>query len=415
MAKARVRVRPETGKLLIDFVFNGVRCREQTDLKDNQANRRRLQALAKRIDAEIVLGTFDYSKTFPNSKRANKLASVLTSSSVPAAAGSEGGMEKPKADVPTFKEFAKDWFLEQEVGWKRSYRTKLRDIYERYLQPAFGNQVVSDIQKSDILQFRAQLAKVPHGKEKALSASRINQIMNLHKQILDEAADRFDFNTPFRRIKPLNVGRTNVDPFSLEEVQTFLDTLDPAWRPYFIVRFFSGMRTSEVDGLKWQYVDFERREILVREARVHGETETTKTDGSVRDIQMSGVVYEALLEQKERTGDRSEYVFCTRHGYPLIYRNVNNRIWYPTLNKAGLKRRNPYQTRHTAATLWLAAGESPEWIARQMGHANTKMLFTVYSRFVPNLTRRDGSAMERLLRSRMGTSVSSEEGEVSDE
>ena len=414
MAKARVRVRPETGKLLIDFVFNGVRCREQTDLKDNQANRRRLQALAKRIDAEIVLGTFDYSKTFPNSKRANKLASVLTSSSVPAAAGSEGGMEKPKADVPTFKEFAKDWFLEQEVGWKRSYRTKLRDIYERYLQPAFGNQVVSDIQKSDILQFRAQLAKVPHGKEKALSASRINQIMNLHKQILDEAADRFDFNTPFRRIKPLNVGRTNVDPLSLEEVQTFLDTLDPAWRPYFIVRFFSGMRTSEVDGLKWQYVDFERREILVREARVHGETETTKTDGSVRDIQMSGVVYDALLEQKERTGDRSEYVFCTRHGYPLIYRNVNNRIWYPTLNKAGLKRRNPYQTRHTAATLWLAAGESPEWIARQMGHANTKMLFTVYSRFVPNLTRRDGSAMERLLRSRLGTSVSPGEGEVSD-
>jgi integrase len=62
-----------------------------------------------------------------------------------------------------------------------------------------------------------------------------------------------------------------------------------------------------------------------------------------------------------------------------------------------LKRRNPYQTRHTAATLWLASGESPEWIARQMGHSNTKMLFTVYSRYVPNLTRQDGSAFERLL------------------
>ena len=35
-----------------------------------------------------------------------------------------------------------------------------------------------------------------------------------------------------------------------------------------------------------------------------------------------------------------------------------------------------------------------------MGHSNTRMLFTVYSRFVPNLTHRDGSAMERLLRSR---------------
>jgi integrase len=56
--------------------------------------------------------------------------------------------------------------------------------------------------------------------------------------------------------------------------------------------------------------------------------------------------------------------------------------------------------RHTAATLWLAAGEAPEWIARQLGHASTEMLFRVYSRYVPNLTRRDGSAIDRLLASR---------------
>ena len=52
--------------------------------------------------------------------------------------------------------------------------------------------------------------------------------------------------------------------------------------------------------------------------------------------------------------------------------------------------------RHTAATLWLASGEAPEWIARQLGHTTTEMLFRVYSRYVPNLTRNDGSAMDRL-------------------
>ncbi len=77
------------------------------------------------------------------------------------------------------------------------------------------------------------------------------------------------------------------------------------------------------------------------------------------------------------------------------------RIWFPTLNYLGLKRRRPYQTRHTMATLWLASGENPEWIARQMGHTSTEMLFTVYSRFVPNLTRQDGSAFENLLLARM--------------
>jgi integrase len=59
--------------------------------------------------------------------------------------------------------------------------------------------------------------------------------------------------------------------------------------------------------------------------------------------------------------------------------------------------------RHTAATLWLASGEAPEWVARQLGHSSTQMLFTVYSRFVPNMTRQDGSAIDRLLASRFAT------------
>ena len=67
------------------------------------------------------------------------------------------------------------------------------------------------------------------------------------------------------------------------------------------------------------------------------------------------------------------------------------------LQVLGLDRRRPYETRHTCATLWLAAGEAPEWIARQLGHTTTEMLFRVYSRYVPNLTRRDGSAFENLV------------------
>ena len=73
------------------------------------------------------------------------------------------------------------------------------------------------------------------------------------------------------------------------------------------------------------------------------------------------------------------------------------------LEDLGIPYRRPYDTRHTAATLMVAAGESPEWVARQLGHANTKMLFTVYSKFVPNLTRNDGSALDRLLSSSVNT------------
>ena len=408
MANVTVRTRKETGKLYFDFLYQGQRCREQTALDNTPGNRRQLERVAKKMEAEITLGTFNYAETFPSSKRASKFGEPATRRAEPA----EAVPAAADPSHPTFAEFAEEWFAENEVMWRRSYRAKQRDILDRYLKPSFGEEGVSDIMKPHILKYRAKLAKVAPDTGKAPSPSWVNQVMNLLKQIVDEAADRFDFNTPYRGIKPLRVGRTEVDPFSLEEVDKLLEALPQEWRAYFIVRFFTGMRTSEIDGLTWTHVDFRRREIHIRETHVQGEKEAPKTDGSSRSIQMSSMVEKALYEQWTSTGKRNGYVFCTKHGHPLRYRNVNNRIWYPALKRAGLRRRNPYQTRHTAATLWLAAGENPEWIARQMGHSNTKMLFTVYSRYVPNLTRQDGSAMERMLRSRLDSAHEDANAEV---
>ena len=113
----------------------------------------------------------------------------------------------------------------------------------------------------------------------------------------------------------------------------------------------------------------------------------------------------ALLEQRKLVPEDCKWVFAQRNGEPISLINFTNRIWHPLLRYLGLARRRPYQTRHTAATLWLAAGENPEWIARQMGHTSTEMLFKVYSRYVPNLTRKDGSAFERLLSERFASSA----------
>ena len=175
-----------------------------------------------------------------------------------------------------------------------------------------------------------------------------------------------------------------------------INSFRPDYKNYYLVRFFTGMRTSEVHGLQWEYVDFENRQILIRQALVRDELIYTKNDSSFRNIDMSEPVYQALLEQKKATGQFA-FVFCGALGNPLHLNNVNDRVWYPLLRNLNMKRRRPYQTRHTAATLWLASGEAPEWIARQMGHTTTEMLFRIYSRYVPNLTRQDGSAMERLL------------------
>jgi integrase len=102
---------------------------------------------------------------------------------------------------------------------------------------------------------------------------------------------------------------------------------------------------------------------VIRETLVNGEEEYTKTDGSQRAIKMTDLVRDALLDQREITGEH-KYVFVNRNGEPLDRRNVTQRVWYPLLRNLGLDKRNPYQTRHTAATLLLASGEAAEWIAR---------------------------------------------------
>lgn len=377
--------RPETGKLFFDFRYRNKRCREQTALDDTPTNRRKLEGILKKIEAEITLGTFEYARYFPGSKNAQKFVETATAQA-----------QLKHHATPLFSDFADTWFAEMQAQWRRSHIDTVAGTLRAYLKPEFGEKEVGSITKAEILSFRSQLAKVRNGKDKPLSAERINHIMTPLRMILNEAADRHEFTSPYQGIKSLKVPRTDVEPFTVDEVKLILQTVRADFKNYYTVRFLTGMRTGEIDGLQWQFVDFERRQILVRQALVRDELVYTKNDGSFRTVDMSGPVYDALQEQRKATG-QFDYVFCTRNGKPIAHRNITQRVWYPLLRHLGLRKRRPYQTRHTAATLWLAAGESPEWIARQMGHTTTEMLFRVYSRYVPNLTRRDGSAMERLL------------------
>lgn len=378
-------IKTRANVLYIDFRYKGVRCREKTKFGDTAENRKLLAPIVKKLDACITLDTLNYADFFPKSKKVQlfddleKRKSICVSSS------------------PLFKDFAEVWYSEKEVEWKNSQKLKIQDVLKRHLNPAFGSLPLNLIKKSDLLEFRASLAKVKRRNNKVgLSPARINLIMTPLRMILNEAADRYEFVSPFRNIKPVKIPKTEVKPFSLEEVWRFIEHVRPDYQDYYKVRFFTGMRTSEIHGLPWKNVDFQRREIVVNQALVDKKIESTKTMGSNRVIQMNSIVYDALESQQTRTG-KFVFVFATGLGNPLDYNNISKRIWFPTLKRLGLEKRRPYETRHTAATLWLASGEAPEWIARQMGHSTTKMLFQVYSRYVPNLTRQDGSRFEALI------------------
>ena len=150
------------------------------------------------------------------------------------------------------------------------------------------------------------------------------------------------------------------------------------------------MRPSELIALKWRHVDFATRTISVREGRVCGVDGSLKTTSSNRDVDMLPPLAEVLRRHREASGGGYGYVFTGLGGTPLDVANLRNRMWYPALRKAGLRRRTMYQTRHTFASLMLSHGEDPLWIARMLGHATMEMIFHHYGKFIRNRARRDG-------------------------
>lgn len=395
----KIRVRPDTKKCYFDFQYLGQRYREYSALSGSKLNIDKMKKVAKRIDAEIELGKFDFGAHFPLSP--NLLRVRLSEAEQDKRNEAQSRIRQGLIEqVPSFSAFANTWFEENEPRWRRSTKRYNTSLMSKHLLPAFGSKLVSDITREDLITFRTKLTKAKsRNGVSTLSNRTVNSVMTVMKTIMDEAAYRFQISKVTERIQKLRIAKTKVQPFTLKEVSQIIETIHEDYRDYITVRFFTGMRPSELHALTWEKIDFARREIFVDVTINVGDMEEddTKNEFSERVIDMNPMVFEALKRQKHQFGKISKYVFCNSTGGPVDTKNFQSRIWNTVLDKLELPRRRPYQTRHTAATLWLSSGENPEWIARQMGHSSTQMLFTTYSRWVPNLTRRDGSAFEAML------------------
>src|SRR5207302_7197422 len=162
---------------------------------------------------------------------------------------------------------------------------------------------------------------------------------------------------------------------------------EPEMRRLYTVAIFTGLRTSELIGLKWGDLDWTSippLAVIKHSFTKHDGEHLTKAPGSARAVDLRPQAVRALKEQQTSSRLKSDFVFCSSVGGPLDRDNLMNRIWYPALKRAGIRERKPYQTRHTFATLALSAGEDIGWIAKQMGHANTKMVIEHYHRHIPN-------------------------------
>ena len=237
------------GYLFLDFYYKDIRCREYTTLENNEKNRSYLEKVMATIEKEKAKGTFDYLKYFPEGSKADYFGKGERPA-IPQTSGQYG-----------FEQFSQKWFKVTQVEWKYSTKQDLYSIMEKHLIPYFKDSDIRTISKIVLKEFRTSLTAKNGRKGEKISNKRINNIMAVLRLIVNEAYDEINLPSPFDKIEPLAIVKKEINPFSPAEVRKFLNGVRQDFRNYYQTRFFTGMRTAEIDGLKWQYVDFDNKKI----------------------------------------------------------------------------------------------------------------------------------------------------------
>jgi integrase len=194
--------------------------------------------------------------------------------------------------------------------------------------------------------------------------------------------------------------RTEARPImpSQAELQAIVVATPAHRRPLILTALLAGLRGSELRGLTWADIDFQRAMLSVRgRADRYNKFGPPKSDAGTRDIPMSAMLVNTLKAWRlECPKGDLELVFPNGAGNVESHANLLHRVFWPIQLDAGVvvmkdatdKAGNPIKVadakyslhalRHACAALWIAQGFNPKRIQTLMGHASIAITLDRY-------------------------------------
>ena len=264
-------------------------------------------------------------------------------------------------------------------------------VINAHLRPQFGSIRVRDLSPQMIRIWITGLE---------LTAKSVRNILTPLRQVLDQALndDVIDQN-PLDKVvlnqlldKTTSKSDYEIDPLDNTEIRTLLKSTNGQIRNLFQFALFTGLRTSELLGLEWSDIDWVNGLVRVQRAVVEKQVKTTKTNAGIREVTLFPPALDALKAQKKHTFLHSDRIFHnpkTNSAWETD-KQIRESAWRPALKKAGIRYRNPYQTRHTYASMLVSEGENLWWLAQQMGHETIEMIMKHYGKWIPDHTKKNG-------------------------
>lgn len=312
----------------------------------------------------------------------------------------------------TLNEWFNYWISNFDTDWKPrtidSYRAKAK----RHILPYFGDKQLSEITKAEVRTWVRTLSK-GSGKQKPLSPKSVRDLHGLLHNILAAAVedDKITEN-PVGRKKQKNlpeVTKKALSPLMDEDVTRFMKACETdRFGRLYIVAMFTGLRQSELLGLKWSDIDFKEKTIHVQRQlqKVRDKPEYIFIDtknGKDRSVPFSKSIAETLKkEQRQQAAwklaagalwnNEHNLVFTTELGDHLAHSTIQN-SFRKFRNSLGLKCRF-HDLRHSCAILALEGGCDVKSVSDMLGHYSSAFTMDVYADVSRGMREETQSRME---------------------
>ena len=341
--------------LWIDFTHNGVRYRKPLKLDNTPSNRK----IAKNHMIPAILQKISTGEFFKNI-------------------------------IPTFDEFSQKSFDMHSQSRKQTTQNDYKGAYNLHIKPAFGTKKIDSLKPSDIQAWQNKLLE-------KLSPRRVRNIRAVLSGIYQDALkDEIIVKNPLTLVSVPKLSKVDITPFSVDEIFTIIDNAEGQFKNFYALGFFSGLRSGEMIGLKWDSVDFIKNEINISKTIKMGVIGTPKTQGSARTIDILDTLLPYLQEQYKLTGSKNSYVFLNdkdEHFYDI--KRIRDTHWKKALKLSGLEYRPIYHTRHTFATIMLENNEDILWVSSMLGHSDPAITLSHYAKYNNRKDKKRGQFLNK--------------------
>lgn len=206
-----------------------------------------------------------------------------------------------------------------------------------------------------------------------------------------------------RQVRKRAVEPEILEPAEILAILKELDGIEPI-RTAFLIAAVMGMRRSEIFGLKWTDVDFDRAILHVRRSFVDGVVGPPKTDSSRRPLPIPPPALEALKAWREKSSytELDNWVFASDVSFgkqPLWPGTLWQRNIAPAIERAEITKPKLgwHSLRRSYASLLLSSGASLRVSMELMRHSTPEMTLGTYAQTVGNEKREAGEKVALLV------------------